>query len=119
PDCYQVNDSKRLAAPVTPRRAEVGLPEDAFVFCCFNNTWKINREIFDIWMRLLRRVDGSVLWLLETTSLAAINLRKEASRRGIDPARLIFAPRVDLPEHLARHRLADLFLDTLPYNAHT
>jgi predicted O-linked N-acetylglucosamine transferase (SPINDLY family) len=119
PDCYQVNDSKRLAAPATPSRAEAGLPQGGFVFCCFNNSWKITPEIFDIWMRLLRRVDGSVLWLLEANSLTIANLRKQASARGIDPARLIFAPRADLPEHLARHRLADLFLDTLPYNAHT
>jgi protein O-GlcNAc transferase len=119
PECYQVNDSKRSAAAATPRRAEVGLPEQGFVFCCFNNSWKINPELFDAWMRLLRRVGGSVLWLLEANSLAAINLRKEAAARGVDPGRLVFAPRVDLPEHLARHRLADLFLDTLPYNAHT
>ncbi|HEY7298332.1 MAG TPA: tetratricopeptide repeat protein [Xanthobacteraceae bacterium] len=119
PDCYQVNDSKRSAATATPLRSEVGLPETGFVFCCFNNTWKINPQLFDIWMRLLRRVHGSVLWLLETNELAVANLRKEASARRIDPARLVFAPRVDLPEHLARHRLANLFLDTLPYNAHT
>ena len=95
----------------------MGLPEYAFVFCCFNNNWKITPEIFDIWMRLLHQVEGSVLWLLRANEGAVRNLRKEAQRRGIDPSRLVFARRLPLAEHLARQRLAGLFLDTTPYNA--
>ncbi|MGH8641639.1 MAG: tetratricopeptide repeat protein [Burkholderiales bacterium] len=119
PDCYQVNDSKRGIATRTPARSELGLPEQGFVFCCFNNNYKITPRVFAVWMRLLSKVEGGVLWLLETNETAARNLRREAERRGVAPDRLIFAPRVRLDEHLARHRLADLFLDTLPYNAHT
>ena len=119
PDCYLVNDTKRKIAERTPTRQEMGLPEHAFVFCCFNNHWKITPAIFDVWMRLLHQVEGSVLWLLVTNEGAERNLRKEAQRRGIDPSRLVFAGRLPPAEHLARHRLADLFLDTLPYNAHT
>jgi len=118
PDCYQVNDSKRRIAERTPTRAELGLPEKAFVFCCFNNNHKINPGVFDVWMRLLSKVQGSVLWLLEDNKTVARNLRREAERRGIAGGRVIFAPRVKMEEHLARQRLADLFLDTLPYNAH-
>jgi protein O-GlcNAc transferase len=116
PDCYQANDATREIPPA-PTRAEAGLPAEAFVFCCFNNSWKITAPVFDIWMRLLENVDGSLLWLLDGPHAA--NLRREAAARGIDPARLVFAPKVAPPLHLARHRLADLFLDTLPYNAHT
>jgi predicted O-linked N-acetylglucosamine transferase (SPINDLY family) len=119
PDCYQVNDSTRAIAPETPTRAMASLPDDGFVFCCFNKNYKIGRPIFDIWMRLLAAVPGSVLWLLRDNDGAERNLRKEAAARGIDPARLVFADRTPLEDHLARHRLADLFLDTLPYNAHT
>jgi predicted O-linked N-acetylglucosamine transferase (SPINDLY family) len=119
PDCYQVNDRKRKIAERPPARAEVGLPEHGFVFCCFNNNFKMTPRIFDIWMRLLQRVDQSVLWLLQGSTAAESNLRREAQVRGINPSRLIFAPRMKLQQHLARHRLADLFLDTLPYNAHT
>lgn len=119
PDCYQVNDRKRAVAATTPTRQRAGLPDSGFVFCCFNNNYKITEPVFDIWMRLLANVPGSVLWLLRDNSGAERNLRKEASVRGIDPARLVFAGRVKLDDHLARHRLADLFLDTLPYNAHT
>jgi predicted O-linked N-acetylglucosamine transferase (SPINDLY family) len=118
PECYQVNDSTRGIVP-TPTRQATGLPDQGFVFCCFNNNTKITAEMFEIWMRLLRRLDGSVLWLLSTNATAEANLRREAAARGIDPARLVFAGRVKLDQHLARHRLADLFLDTLPYNAHT
>ena len=100
-------------------RAEFGLPPDGFVFCSFNNNYKIAPDVFDGWMRILKRVDGSVLWLLEDNGAVAINLRKEAARRDVNPGRLFFAKRVAPAEHLARHRLADLFLDTLPYNAHT
>jgi protein O-GlcNAc transferase len=116
PDCYQANDATRIIPPA-PSRAEAGLPDSGFVFCCFNNSWKIAPAVFDIWMRLLSQVDGSLLWLLDGPH--AENLRAEAQARGIDPARLIFAPKLAPDQHLARHQLADLFLDTLPYNAHT
>jgi len=119
PDTYQVNDSKRPIADEAPSRTELGLPENAFVFCCFNNNYKITPEFFDVWMRLLRQIDDSVLWLLADNAYAARNLRREAVARGIAPERLVFAERMDLDAHLARHRRADLFLDTLPYNAHT
>jgi protein O-GlcNAc transferase len=119
PDCYQVTDSKRPIAERAPTRAEAGLPESGFVFCCFNNNYKLTPAIFAIWMQLLQRVPDSVLWLLGDNSAAIRNLRAEAERRGVSAERLVFAPRMDSPEHLARHRLADLFLDTLPYNAHT
>ena len=119
PDSYQVNDSRRVIAGRTPARAEVKLPDDGFVFCCFNNNYKITPEVFSIWMRLLGRVEGSVLWLLEDNPAVSRNLRQQAERRGISPERIVFAGRLKLNEHLARHRLADLFLDTLPYNAHT
>jgi len=89
------------------------------VFCCFNHSWKISPDVFDIWMRLLRSSEGSVLWLLQTNEPASANLRKEARARGVDPQRLVFAPVCELPEHLARIACADLFLDTLPCNAHT
>jgi protein O-GlcNAc transferase len=119
PDCYWVTDSKLAIAARTPTRREVGLPEDGFVFCCFNNNYKITPPVFDVWMRLLAAVEGSVLWLLPSNADAPENLRREAAARGIDPARLVLAERLKLPEHLALHRVADLFVDTLPYNAHT
>ena len=119
PDCYWVTDSKLRIAARTPTRREVGLPEKGFVFCCFNNNYKITSPVFDVWMRLLAAVEGSVLWLLPANSEAPDNLRRETAARGIDPARLVLAERLKLPEHLALHRLADLFVDTLPYNAHT
>ena len=119
PDTYQVNDSRRAIAERTPTRAEVRLPETGFVFCCFNNNYKITPDVFDVWMRLLRNVRDSVLWLLEDNPLASSNLRREAEERGVAPERLVFAPRLKPDEHLARHALADLFLDTLPCNAHT
>jgi predicted O-linked N-acetylglucosamine transferase (SPINDLY family) len=119
PECYQVNDSRRMIADRIPTRREIGLPDQGFVFCCFNNSCKITAPMFDVWMRLLQTVKGSVLWLLGDNASAETNLRKEAAGRGVDPARLIFAGRLPLEDHLARHRLADIFLDTLPYNAHT
>jgi predicted O-linked N-acetylglucosamine transferase (SPINDLY family) len=119
PDSYQVNDSERRSAPTTPSRAEAGLPEHGFVFCSFNSSYKITPPVFDIWMRLLRHVEGSVLWLLDDNATATGNLRREAAARGVAPERLVFAGRVPVEAHRARHRLADLFLDTLPYNAHT
>jgi predicted O-linked N-acetylglucosamine transferase (SPINDLY family) len=89
------------------------------VFCCFNNCYKITPAVFDCWLLVLQAVEGSALWLLEDNATAAANLRKAAAARGVDPDRIVFAGRLPLPEHLARHRCADLFLDTLPYNAHT
>jgi protein O-GlcNAc transferase len=119
PHAYQANDRMRRIAEKTPSRAEAGLPDTGFAFACFNNTHKIGPEIFSIWVRLLQQIEGSVLWLFEDNALAADNLRREAAARGLAPERLVFAPRMMPPEHLARTRLADLFLDTLPYNAHT
>ena len=119
PDCYQVNDTRRVVADRTPSRADCGLPAEGFVFCSFNNNYKITPSVFDVWMRLLARVPNSVLWLLADNEWAVANLRREAQQRGVSPGRLIFAPRLKLAEHLARHRLADLFLDTAPVNAHT
>ena len=119
PNSYQVNDAKRQISDKTFTREELGLPQSGFVFCCFNNNYKITPATFDGWMRILKQVDGSVLWLLEDSPAAAGNLRQEAERRGVNAERLVFARRMPLPEHLARHRAADLFIDTLPYNAHT
>ncbi len=119
PHSYQVNDRKRRIADRAFTRAELGLPADGFVFCCFNNTCKITPQTFDGWMRILRQVQGSVLWLLGDNPAAEINLRREAEQRGVAAERVVFAPCMPLAEHLARLRTADLFLDTLPYNAHT
>lgn len=119
PDSYQANDDKRLIADRVFTRGDVGLAPAGFVFCCFNNNYKITPDMFDRWMRILGRVEGSMLWLLEANARAAANLRKEAVARGIAAERLVFAPRVPLPDHLARHRLAGLFLDNIPCNAHT
>jgi predicted O-linked N-acetylglucosamine transferase (SPINDLY family) len=119
PDAYQCNDKEREIAKVTPSRRALRLDDQAFVFCCFNNNNKITPEMFTLWMRLLQKVEGSVLWLLEDNAAAKRNLKREAEQRGADPKRLVFAPRVRPAEHLARHRAADLFLDTLPYGAHT
>jgi len=119
PDCYQINDGKRSISQNAFTREEFGLPEDQFVFCCFNNNYKVLPATFDSWMRILQSVEGSVLWLMQSNTWSATNLRKEAATRGIDESRLVFAKSMRLDEHLARHRLADLFLDTLPCNAHT
>ena len=119
PDSYQVNDARRKIAASAPSRQEAELPEQGFVFCCFNSNYKITPPVFDVWMRLLAKVEGSVLWLLRDNAGAETNLRREAAARGIDPARLIFAAHANPQDHLARHRLADLFLDTVPVNAHT
>jgi protein O-GlcNAc transferase len=119
PDCYWVNDSKRSVADGVAPRALAGLPEAGFVFCCFNNSYKLTPQLFDIWMRLLRQVEGSVLWLLQTSEAATRNLCDAANARGVDPSRLVFAPKAEISRHLARQRLADLFLDNLPVNAHT
>ena len=119
PNSYQANDNLRAISPRTFTKAELGLPEDSFVFACFNNSYKITPTTFDLWSRILSQVPNSVLWILVDNLIAKENLKKEAIARGIDPDRLIFADRLAPSEHLARHQLADLFLDTSPYNAHT
>ncbi len=119
PHSYQPNDNTREIAKTDTTRADFGLPEDGFVFCCFNNNYKIGPCEFDVWMRLLDKVDGSVLWLFRSNIWAEYNLRKEAEKRGVDPARLVFAGKLPHPEHLARHKHADLFIDTFNCNAHT
>ena len=119
PDSYQVNDAKRRIAARRYEREELELPREGFVYCCFNSNYKILPATFGVWMRILGRVPGSVLWLLEDNAEAAKNLRAAAAGHGVQPERLVFAPRVVVGEHLARHRCADLFLDTLPCNAHT
>ena len=119
PNSYFVNDDGRPIAERNFTRAALGLPERGFVFCCFNGSHKIAPDIFDGWMRILKQVGSSVLWLLADHPVTVDNLRKEAVGRGVDPKRLVFAKRLPPAEHLARHRAADLFLDTLPYNAHT
>lgn len=119
PGSYQANDAKRSSSGRVFTRGQAGLPSSGFVFCSFNNSYKIAPDMFAVWMRLLREVPGSVLWLLEDNLYAAENLAREAQARGVAAERLVFAPRVSPADHLARQTLADLFLDTLPYNAHT
>ena len=119
PHSYQPNDSKRSISETMFTREECGLPASGFVFCCFNNSYKITPDVFDLWMRILIKVEGSVLWLFESNATAATNLKKEAELRGVSAERMIFAKRMSLPDHLARQRLGDLFLDTAPYGAHT
>ena len=119
PHMLYPSDTTRLPPGPPPTRTACGLPETGFVFCCFNNAYKILPDVFALWMRLLAAVPGSVLWLLETSVEAKGNLRREAHAAGVDPARLIFAPRVDVEAHVARNAAADLFLDTYPYGAHT
>ncbi len=117
--CYQPNDRKRLVAERSPSRAEMGLPEQAFVYCSFNGTQKITPRVFDRWMKILGGAPGSVLWLLTGTDDTNARLRAAAAGQGVAPERIIFAQRLPNPEHLARYPLADLFLDSLPYGAHT
>lgn len=119
PNSYQANDDGRRISDRHYTRQECGLPDSGFVFCCFNNNYKITPSQFDSWMRILKIVEGSALWLFEGSVAVAQNLRKQASLRGVAAERLVFAAHMPLAEHLARHRLADLFLDTLPCNAHT
>jgi predicted O-linked N-acetylglucosamine transferase (SPINDLY family) len=119
PESYQVNDAYRKVSVDKFNKAELSLPAAGFVYCCFNNNYKILPNIFDIWMRILKSVEGSVLWLFEDNPFASHNLKLEAEKRGVESSRLIFASKLPLDKHLARLRLADLFLDTLPYNAHT
>ncbi|WP_259992022.1 hypothetical protein [Leisingera sp. M658] len=119
PDCYQPNDDKRSASANNPSRSDVGLPEDAFVFCSFNSPYKVSPEEFDIWMKLLKKVPGSVLWFYCNESEAQKNIVKEAKKRGVSADRIVFAGFADQSDHLARLPLADIFLDTFAVNAHT
>lgn len=119
PDCYQVNDRKRPISPAPLKRTDVGLPDTAFVFCSFNNSYKITPDVFAVWMRLLQAVPTSVFWILSYNPWAVTNLRAAAGRHGTDPNRIIFAGALAHGAHLARMALADLFLDTFPYTAHT
>ena len=119
PDCYQPNDEKRKIAKISTSRSDFGLAENSFVFCCFNNNFKITPKEYDIWMRVMRQVENSVLWLFKASDIAEKNLKCEAEARGVNPERIIFAKKVSLEEHLARHKHADLFIDTFNYNAHT
>src|SRR5262249_22944090 len=119
PDCYCPSDTRREVAAVAPSRSECALPEQALVLCCFNQAYKILPEVFAVWMRVLGQLPGSVLWLSPANATARENLRREAALRGIAPERIVFAPRVELAQHLARQVHADLFLDTTPYNAGT
>ena len=119
PHSYQINDNGQAIAEVAPPRSELGLPEDAFVFACFNHVYKIDATMFDCWMRILSRVEGSVLWLYQSNTVARANLERAALARGIDPKRLVFGGTLPKPAHLARLSCADLFLDTLLVNAHT
>jgi protein O-GlcNAc transferase len=116
PDCFQGNDAKREIGATTLTRSAAGLPEDGVVFCCFNSPYKLNPAMFDVWMRILARTPRSVLWLLGERDALLRNLRQAAQRRGVDPARRVFAARTRTQDYLARYRLADLFLDTLPFN---
>lgn len=117
--CYQPNDSRRARPSCNLTRNDCGLPQTGVVYCCFNNSYKITPNVFDVWMRILHEVPDSVLWLLEDCALATRNLQAEAAKRDIDTSRLVFAPRRRYSEYLARYHLADLFLDTHPVCAHT
>ena len=119
PDTYQANDRKRKISTRYLKRSDFDLPEDGFIFCCFNNNFKLTPHTLDSWCRILKAVEGSILWLYEGNEKTRSNLSKEFTKRGLASERLIFAKRVPSDEHLARYQLADLFLDTLPYNAHT
>ena len=119
PNTYMPTDNGRELSERHMTRRDMGLPEEAFVFCCFNNNYKITSSELDIWMRLLNKVEGSVLWLRQSNQWSELNVKKEAQRRKIDPERIVFAGRVPMAEHLARQKLADLFIDTFSFNAHT
>jgi predicted O-linked N-acetylglucosamine transferase (SPINDLY family) len=119
PGSYQANDNTKRISEAVTTRARMGLPPDGFVFACFNSNYKITPDVFDVWMRLLRNVPGSVLWLLQGNADAQRAIEAEARQRGIDPERIVWAQRMPLAEHLVRHAHADLFLDTFHYNAHT
>ncbi|MDB4133314.1 hypothetical protein N9608_07530, partial [Amylibacter sp.] len=119
PNTYLPTDDRREISQKPMCRSDMGLPDDAFIFCCFNNNYKISPNEFDIWMRLLTKVKNSVLWLRESNQFSSINMKNEAQKRKVDPSRLVFANKAPMDEHLARHRLADLFVDTFVFNAHT
>jgi protein O-GlcNAc transferase len=119
PNSYQPTDNTRTISGKVVTREDMGLPSGGFVFCCFNNNYKISPKEFDIWMRLMNKVEGSVLWLLKSNKWAEQNLKRQTEIRGVSAERIIFAERMPQAEHLARQRLADLFLDTFNYNAHT
>jgi len=119
PDSYQPNDSRKIISSIRLTRSECNLPEEGLILCCFNNPFKITPPIFECWMRLLHKIPNSILWLLTEDEITIGNLRKYAVNSGIDEHRIVFANRMPLNEHLARQKLADLFLDTIPYNAHT
>jgi len=119
PHTYQPTDNKRPISGKVMNREEHGLSSNNFVFCCFNQNYKISPKEFDIWMRLLSKVEGSVLWLLQSNEWAEQNLKHQAEARGVSSKRLIFADKIPQAKHLARQQLADLFLDTFNYNAHT
>ena len=119
PHSYQANATKRIISNVAVSRDDFGLPKSGFIFCCFNNSYKITPSVFISWMRILSKVDGSVLWLLENDKEVSKSLKKEAEKLNINSNRLIFSEMLPIEKHLNRMRLADLFLDTLPYNAHT
>jgi predicted O-linked N-acetylglucosamine transferase (SPINDLY family) len=119
PNSYQVNDDSREISNQIFSKEQLQLPDKGFIYCCFNNNYKITPEVFSIWSEILHAVDGSVLWLLGDTEIAERNLRQSAINEGLNPNRIIFAKRISTEQHLSRHKLADLFLDTSPYNAHT
>jgi predicted O-linked N-acetylglucosamine transferase (SPINDLY family) len=119
PDTYQANDSTKKISDKIFTREELGLPKDGFVFCCFNNDYKITPQVFDVWMRLLKKVENSVLWILSEDVNTSKNLKNEATIRGVDFNRIVFAKRIKMNEHLARQKVADLFIDTFPYTGHT
>jgi predicted O-linked N-acetylglucosamine transferase (SPINDLY family) len=120
PDTYMVDDSKRIASTRVFTRKECGLPENAFIFCCFNNDYKFNPQVLDAWARILLATENSVLWISENTEHFRVNLTTEFEKRGVESTRIIYAQRLEsMADHLARYALADLFLDTHPYNAHT
>jgi len=119
PHTYQANDDKRKIAKTNSKRVDFNLPEKGFVFCCFNQIYKISPKEFNIWMRLLRNVNNSVLWLIKSNKWVEQNFSKEAKQQGIDPSRIVFAEKLSHSKHLARHKHADLFIDTFNYNAHT
>lgn len=119
PNCYQVNDELEAESPRPTSKRDFGLPESGFIFCCLNNNYKITPDVFNTWMNILNAVENSVLWLYENSPAASKNLRLAARNRGVNEERLIFAAHLPRQAHLERHRHADLFLDTFPYNAHT
>ena len=119
PYSYQVNDTQKIITNKKCSKKDEGLPEDSFVYCCFNNSYKLLPSLFEIWTKILNKVPNSVLWLIEDNEISSTNLINIFAEKGIDTKRLIFAKKVPNPEHLARIQLADLFLDTVPYNAHT